>query len=41
VRQSSQGWYEKTLCYIIREAFEERVHVDRKHIILVRDVDRD
>jgi len=39
VKSETFGWYEKTLCYIIREAFEERVHIPRKHIHLVRDVD--
>jgi hypothetical protein len=38
VRSDTSGWYEKTLCYIIREAFEERVHVPIKHVHLVRDV---
>lgn len=38
VKSDTWGWYEKALCYIIREAFEERVHIPIKHVHLVRDV---
>ena len=40
IRHETHGWYEKTMCYIIREAFEERVHVPYVHVHVVRDVDR-
>ena len=39
IRSDTRGWFEKTLCYIIREAFEERVHVPPSHVVLVRDID--
>jgi len=39
LRQSTSGWYRKTLLYIVREAFELRVHIRKRHLHLVRDVD--
>ena len=36
---ATEGWYQKTLVYIVRESFELRVHVAKPWIQLQRDVD--
>lgn len=39
IRSETSGWYRKGLCYLLREANEERVHIARSLMVKVRDID--